>query len=265
MDIGEMMSIASEAAYLAGEVLQSKYLHVKDIREKTDITDLVTEADKEAEKVVRAYLEGVLDDKHSIVGEEGGGSATGRYVWYVDPLDGTANFAKGVPIFSVSVGMLDEGRFSVGAIYHPTEDVLYWGSVEVGAWINGRKLVPRYEAEIRGAYVGLGFPRRCTEGAKDAALIFQEYSVLHARKLRSIGSAALGLAWVAAGFLDVYFQPCLSMWDMAAGVALVLAVGGSVYIHKVDDTTYGVWASGNNDLYTAYAEIIPYLKEYVKV
>ncbi len=262
MDVGVVLSIAAEAAYLGGDVLLKKYLHVKDIREKTDITDLVTEADKEAEKVIRTFLSEKLSEEHSIVGEEGGGEATGDFVWYIDPLDGTANFAKGVPIFSVSVGVLRKGSMFAGAVFHPTENVLYWGGVNTPVWANGRRLYPSFETSIKGAYVGIGFPRRCTEEAKQAALMFQEYSSLHARKLRSIGSAALGLAWVSAGFLDVYFQPCLSMWDMAAGASLVLGVGGSVYLHQVDEKTYGIWASGNDQLFEEYVDIIPYLEQY---
>ncbi len=264
MTVEDIIVKAVDAAYIGGGVLMRKYMHLSSVEEKTDITDLVTDADKEAEKTIRDYLKD-LPHGHTIVGEEGGGDATGEYVWYIDPLDGTANYAKGVPLFSVSVGVLRGNSFFAGAIYHPTQDKLYWGSVKTGAFLGGRRLSPEYEKEIRGAYVGLGFPRRCTDDARDSALRFQDFSVLHARKLRSIGSAALGLAWVAAGFLDVYYQPCLSMWDMAAGAALVLAAGGSVYIHKVDDKgTFGIWASGG-DLYEQYKEIIPYLSLYEKV
>jgi len=266
MCIEDMLTYAIEAAYLAGDVLLKRYLHVHDIREKSDVTDLVTEADKEAESVVRNYLNRVLNGTDfSIVGEEEGGSTRGRYVWYVDPLDGTANFAKGIPIYAVSIGVLDSGKFYMGTIYHPTENILYWGSIKTGTWINGRRAYPKYETEVAKAYVGLGFPRRCTEEAKNASLLFQDYSALNARKFRSIGSAALGLAWVASGFLDMYFQPCLSMWDMAAGIALVLATGGSVYIDRVSATTFGVIATGSKKLYEEYIRHIPYFQRYEPV
>lgn len=266
MSIEDMITYAIEAAYLAGNVLLKKYLRVHDIKEKSDVTDLVTEADKEAESVVRNYLNEVLNGTDfSIVGEEEGGNTRGRYVWYVDPLDGTANFAKGIPIYAVSIGVLDNGKFYIGAIYHPTENMLYWGSVNTGTWLNGRRVYPQYEVEVSKAYVGLGFPRRCTEEAQNASLLFQDYSALNARKFRSIGSAALGLAWVASGFLDMYFQPCLSMWDMAAGIALVLATGRYVYIDRVDDTTFGVLAAGNEKLYEKYIRYIPYLQRYKPV
>lgn len=250
--------LALDAALVGAEYVHSRYMHVGNVSEKTDITDLVTDVDVGAERVIRGFLQEHLPENHAVVGEEFGGSVEGDadYLWFIDPIDGTANFAKGVPLFSVSVGVMDRDGFVAGAVVAPVLNQIIWGGREVGVFMNGKKAETSSESEFARAYVGIGFPRRCGEENMNVALKFQEYASLNARKMRSIGTAALGLAWVAVGLLDVYWQPCLNLWDAAAGAALILAAGGFVRMGITAENTWGIWASSNSVLFDTAREVI---------
>ncbi len=265
METRDIARLALNAALVGAEYVRGRYLHVGSVLEKTDVTDLVTDVDVGAEQVIREFLQVHLPSGHIVVGEEFGGSVRDDvdFLWFVDPIDGTANFAKGIPLFSVSVGVLSRDGFVAGAVVAPVLGQVIWGGRGIGVFMGGRSVRVSSERDFSKAYVGIGFPRRCGSGNMRVALKFQEYASTKARKMRSIGTAALGLAWVAAGLLDVYWQPCLNLWDAAAGAALILAAGGFVRMGITAPGTWGIWASSDAFLFDTAKEVIgPHLDGY---
>jgi myo-inositol-1(or 4)-monophosphatase len=195
---------------------------------KSEDINLVTEFDRRSEALVVSRLAAAFPDD-TIVGEEGSEVGGGRKngagrVWYVDPLDGTTNFAHGFPLFSVSIGLTVDGRAMVGVVEAPALGWSFSGAVGGGARWNGRGVVPSGVAEVKRALVVTGFPYARNPAQNNlpewAALIAA------AQGTRRLGSAALDLCFVACGWLDAYWERLLHPWDLVAGAAIVNAAGG---------------------------------------
>lgn len=215
----ETLAIAEEAARAAGALLLDKYGGEHAVHSKSTPTDLVSEADLAAERLIREILrERAPDD--GIVGEEGDdvASASGRQ-WVVDPLDGTINFLFGYPQWCVSIAC--EGV--AGAIYDPIRDELFTGGEGLPTALNGVAVEAPTRADLATALVATGFgydaEQRGEQGALAAAVLPR------CRDLRRGGSAALDLAWAAAGRVDAYFEHGVQRWDVAAGVLLCAGAG----------------------------------------
>jgi myo-inositol-1(or 4)-monophosphatase len=183
--------------------------------------DYLTETDAEVERLIAARLaESFPDD--DFFGEEGGGSF-GRDVWIVDPIDGTADFARGVPYFCVSIAFVRDGRTEVGVLYDPMHDELFAAQRGGGATLNGAPLKVSPITDIRQAVVELGWSSRVP---------FEGYAAVHARLhalgagVKQRGSGALGIASVAMGRQDAYCELHINAWDAAAAVLLVEEAGG---------------------------------------
>jgi myo-inositol-1(or 4)-monophosphatase len=189
--------------------------------------DVVTEADKASEAVIVAMLTKAFPD-HGILAEEGGGNhAESEYVWLVDPLDGTTNFAHGHPQFSVSIALQHAGSIVVGVVYDVMRDELFTAARGAGARLNGRPIRVSCTPALTYSLLATGFPYdRQTDPQNNldqfGDLLLRAQGVLHG------GSAALDLAAVAAGRLDGYWEFKLKPWDLAAGVMLVAEAGGCV-------------------------------------
>jgi myo-inositol-1(or 4)-monophosphatase len=183
--------------------------------------DVVTAMDREVERFIRAAIAARFPHDAVIGEEEGGGD--GEHLWLIDPIDGTANYARGLPRYCVSIGYLDRGVPTVGAIYDPSHDWLYSAARGEGAWRDGERLAVSPCAEMTAATVECGWSTR-RPAADYLALIGR---VLHAgAAMRRAGSGALGLADVASGVVEAYCELHINAWDCAAGIVLVREAGG---------------------------------------
>ena len=186
--------------------------------------DLVTEADQASEKLIVERLRAHFPT-HQIVAEEGGGVTTdSEYCWYVDPLDGTTNFAHGFPVFNVTLGLARKGEMVAGVVFDPTRQETFMAEKGAGAYMNGKRLHVSKTAQISGSLASTGFPSRKRQHNVNIHFYYQLAMASHG--VRRTGSAGVDLAWVAAGRQDYYWEFGLKPWDMAAGILLVTEAGG---------------------------------------
>jgi myo-inositol-1(or 4)-monophosphatase len=224
----DLLSVAVEAARAGGEVLTRLYGATDLGAEEKAKNDLVSRADRESEAAIVTRIRAAFPD-HSVLAEEGGrqpGAAPG-FEWVIDPLDGTANFLRGVPMFCVSIACLDSGRPAVAVVLDPLRDDLFVARRGGGARRGDRPLVLRDRPGLDGAFLATGFPFRA-HGALDAYLTIFRDVFLEARGIRRCGAAALDLAYTAAGVFDGFFEFRLAPWDVAAGSLLIQEAGGVI-------------------------------------
>jgi len=196
------------------------------VRTKSTSTDLVSEADERAEQAVVAYLR-ARRPHDGLVAEEGSASESSTgFRWLVDPLDGTINYLYGIPHWCVSVACADARGAIAGAVFDPIRGELFTAARGAGTQLGGRPIGASSVAELTGALVATGFSYDAGERAAQAAIVAKVAGSV--RDIRRAGSAALDLAWVAAGRLDAYFEVSRSAWDTAAGALLVREAGGDV-------------------------------------
>jgi myo-inositol-1(or 4)-monophosphatase len=223
-----LLDIATEAALSAGAVLQTYWGKLEDIQEKGRPGDLVTEADKAAEQAVLEVLHRHVPD-HPILAEESGklDGLDQDYLWAIDPLDGTTNYAHQYPFVAVSVGLLIRGIPQVGVVFDPVRQELFRAAKGLGATCNRRSIRVSATPDLSKSLLvtGFAYDRRQTPDNN-----YAEFSHLThlTQGVRRDGAAALDLAYVAAGRLDGYWERGLSIWDIAAGVVLVEEAGGQV-------------------------------------
>ena len=228
------VSPAAEIAREAGAKLREFYAQGVETEYKGDV-DLVTIADRTSEKLIRTRLAEVFPS-HGIYGEEGTRERLeSEYRWYVDPLDGTTNFAHGLPHFCVSMGMEhrpagtrpeDDGQMAAAIIYDPLRDELFAAERGKGAWLNGKPIHVSRTPVIAEALLATGFPSR-KRHANPNIHFYHEFT-LRSHGVRRAGSAALDLASVASGRLEAFWEFNLNPWDTSAGVLLVEEAGGRV-------------------------------------
>ncbi len=186
--------------------------------------DLVTEADRASERLVIERLRSHFPS-HSIVAEEGGGhTGSSEYCWYVDPLDGTTNFAHGFPMFNVTLALEQAGELIAGVIFDPTRNEMFSSERGSGAYLNNRRIRVSKAARIEDTLVATGFPSLKRHENVNVHFYYQLAMVTHG--VRRAGSAALDLAYVASGRLDGFWEFGLNPWDMAAGILLIAEAGG---------------------------------------
>jgi len=215
------LDFASELARDAGKLAHSAFgQSVTTLKGRHDV---VTAMDGEVERFIRAAIAARYPDD-ALIGEEEGGNG-GERVWIIDPIDGTANYARGIPHYCVSIGYVERGEPTVGVLYDPTHDWLYAAAHGEGAWRNGSRLAVSPCAEMTAATVECGWSTR-RSAADYAALVGR---VLNAGcAVRRAGSGALGLADVAGGRIEAYCELHINAWDCAAGIVLVREAGGLI-------------------------------------
>jgi len=220
------LAAAVRAAKLAGEVLMELRGKVT-VERKSGHRDLVTEADRRAEAAIRQVLAAAFPD-HGILGEETG-ATPGRddYRWIVDPLDGTTNYAHGMPLFATSIALERDGQLLVGVVHFPALNETYTAVRGRGAWRNGEPLRVSGETRLENALLVTGFPHDFGPG-KANNLDHLEALVPRSRGMRMLGTAATDLVYVASGVFDAYWDLDNAPWDVAAGVLLVEEAGGRV-------------------------------------
>ena len=185
--------------------------------------DVVTEMDREVERFIRKAIAGRYPDDSIIGEEEGGAAGAGERVWLIDPIDGTANYARGIPHYCVSIGYLERLVPTVGVLYDPSHDWLYSAARGEGASCNDARLAVSSCADLGAATVECGWSTRRTT-ADYVALVARVMAAGCA--MRRVGSGALGLADVAAGRSEAYCEMHINAWDCAAGILLVREAGG---------------------------------------
>ena len=190
--------------------------------------DFVTEADRRAERILRAELAKARPGFGFLMEESGAteGEDTRRR-WIVDPLDGTTNFLHGIPHFAISIGLEEDGAMVAGVVYEPLRDELFWAEKGVGCYLNRRRLRVSSRRRLADAVLATGIPFKGRAG-KHAFLATVERAIDNTAGIRRLGSAALDLAYVAAGRYDGFWEFGLSPWDVAAGIVLVREAGGFV-------------------------------------
>ena len=218
----------------AGEFQKSRFGSTIKIHKKGAI-DLVTEVDLEVERRFRAMIAERFPN-HAVLAEEMGesgpptalgASAGPRYRWVFDPLDGTSNYAHGIPIYCSTLALEIDGIATVGAVFDPSRNELFTAERGVGAWLNGERLQVSSTTSLSDAMLVTGFPYDVREKLDDYLALFGEY-LRNARAVRRLGSAAIDLCWVAAGRMDGFWERGLKAWDMMAGGLIVREAGGRV-------------------------------------
>ncbi|MCY1075550.1 inositol monophosphatase family protein [Archangium lansingense] len=227
--------IAEEGARLAGKVLAERFLGERTIEYKGGI-DLVTDADRAAEAAVLGFIRQRYPG-HAVLAEESGASQGSGLRWIVDPLDGTTNYAHRVPHFCVSVGVEGPGGVLAGAIYNPMLDELFSAARGEGATLNGRPLRASGCTELSQALLCTGFPYDVHQKPEGPMGLLRRF-IVRAQGIRRTGSAALDLAYVAAGRFDGFFEFGLKPWDVAAGSLLVQEAGGAMV--RIDGVPFQV-------------------------
>ena len=222
------LEIATEAALAAGSVLQSFCGKLEEIQEKGRSGDLVTEADKASEAVILEILGRHVPD-HGILAEESGklGDASSKYLWAIDPLDGTTNYAHQYPWAAVSIGLLIEGIPQIGVIFDPFHNELFRAAKGLGATRNRQPIAVSQISELSKSLLVTGFAYDRRETTDNNYAEFCHLTHL-TQGVRRSGSASLDLAQVACGRVDGCWERGLAPWDVAAGVLIVSEAGGQV-------------------------------------
>jgi myo-inositol-1(or 4)-monophosphatase len=223
----QFLSTAIEAVVRAGDLQIAKFGTGVQVRKKGAI-DLVTDVDVEVETMFRAMIAERFPD-HDVLAEELGAGANrgARHRWVFDPLDGTTNFAHGVPIFCASLALEIDGEAVVAAVYDPNRRELFTAEAGVGSWMNGEPLKVSANATVLESMLVTGFPYNIHQKADEFLKTFGEV-LKHARAVRRLGSAAIDICWVAAGRMDGFWEASLKPWDMRAAALMLEEAGGKV-------------------------------------
>ncbi|WMN58335.1 inositol-1-monophosphatase [Pseudoalteromonas xiamenensis] len=224
-----MLNIAVRAARNAGKVILRACEDLSKVEaSQKGSNDFVTNVDKDAEAVIRETILKAYPN-HSIVGEELGQieGTDADYLWVIDPLDGTTNFIKGIPHFAVSIALKVKGRVEQAVVYDPVRSELFTASRGQGAQLNSKRLRVTNANDLSGTVLATGFPFK-NKHHMDAYLDAFKALFVHTADIRRAGSAALDMAYVAAGRVDGFYEIGLKPWDTAAGELLVKEAGGMI-------------------------------------
>jgi myo-inositol-1(or 4)-monophosphatase len=255
-----MLNMALRAARKAGEIIERALERVDLIPiEEKGRNDFVSEVDKKAEQEVIYHLKKAYPD-HSFLGEESGRSANkSDYLWIIDPLDGTTNFLHGIPHFSVSIACVYKGNLQHAVVYDPVKREEFTASRGKGAMLNGRRIRVSARKNLDGALIGTGVPFNgfALENI-DAYLACLKEIAGQTAGIRRAGSAALDLAYVAAGRFDGFWEMNLKEWDIAAGVLLVKEAGGMLSDFKGgnDYLDYGHVVCANPKVFKPLLQVV---------
>jgi myo-inositol-1(or 4)-monophosphatase len=221
------VDLAVEAARLGAAILLKHWEHLgKEDADLKSRNDWVSRADRESEAAIVSLIREHCPND-AVLGEEGGISAEGTSgrTWIIDPLDGTSNYLQHFPVWSVSIGLKTGDEITAGVVHEPLRDLFFTAERGAGAFRNGVRMRVSNQEAIEGAFLATGFPFRAQQFVAVYSKIFQEVITI-AKGVRRAGSAAIDLAYTAAGIFDGFFELHLSPWDVAAGSLLVTEAGG---------------------------------------
>jgi myo-inositol-1(or 4)-monophosphatase len=238
MDPAAILPEAERIAREAGELLLGYVGRSLEV-ERKGVVDLVTEADRASEERIVAEVRRVFPD-HAILAEEGGRQGAGSGpLWVIDPLDGTTNFANGLPIWSVSIALMEDGVPVVGVVLDPSRGECFTAARGGGAFRNGERISVSGCDDLDRAVLVTGFPYDVRTSPVNNLDHFANFART-ARAVRRLGSAAIDLCWVAAGRFDGFWELKLKPWDLAAGVLLVEEAGGR--LARFDGSAFDVFS-----------------------
>ena len=260
------LATAVEAVLRAGDIQMARLGAPIEVSKKGAI-DLVTEVDLAVERMFRAMIAERFPD-HTVLAEELGlaGQRQGRCCWIFDPLDGTTNYAHGLPIFASSLALEIDGVVTVGTIYDPTRRELFTATLGGGAYLNGVPMRVSSTATLIDALLVTGFPYTVHQSSEELVSLFAAF-LSEAQAVRRLGSAALDLCYVAAGRMDAFWEQHLKPWDMAAGALMLAEAGGRISALNGGpfDLRDGQLMASNGVIHDALLEIVRRWRERLAI
>ncbi|HEX5007502.1 MAG TPA: inositol monophosphatase family protein [Hyphomonadaceae bacterium] len=251
------VTVMMDAARAAGRRLIRDFGEVENLQvSRKGPSDFVSAADQKAEEIIRKSLEKTRPGYGFLLEEGGevkGSDKTHRFI--IDPLDGTLNFLHGIPHFAVSIALERDGKLRAGVVFDPMRNEMFWAEEGAGAWLENKRLRVASRKKLAEAVVTTGIPQLGVDGAEK---FLDELTAVRAEvaAVRRFGSAALDLAWVAAGRFDGFWERGLSAWDIAAGFVLVQEAGGMILGLDRKDAIKGSFVASNTSLAQKLAERI---------
>ncbi len=247
--------LAVSVAHRAGRLLDRNLLGRRTIEHKSGFGNLVTEMDRASEELIVRAIRRTFPD-HAIVAEESGRHEGAGGRWFVDPLDGTMNYAHGLPMYAVSIAFEREGRMEGGVVYHPALDELWWARRGRGAWRNRRRVRVSRTARLSEAFLCTGFPYAMAPKVEN--LRYWDAFIRRASAVRRVGSASLDLCYTAGGIYDGFWEFHLGPWDIAAGLLLCEEAGAKVsnYTGRPVDLFRGEVVAANPRLHQAMLAVL---------
>ena len=241
----------------AGELIKDAFGKTHSVEFKTNELNLVTETDKASEKLITNFIRKKYPS-HGILAEEGSElNKNAEYLWVIDPLDGTTNFALGLPIFAVSIGLQKNGETIAGVVYDINRDLIYSAEKNSGSFANGKKINVSKNDNLNYSMIVTGFPYNIKENPDKAYERFIAF-LKQARAIRRLGSAAIDFCYVANGVFDGFWEVFLHPWDICAGKLIVEEAGGIVTDfdgNKIDIYSKRILVS-NNRIHKKMIEIL---------
>jgi len=226
-----LKSTLIKATEAGARVLQHFFNGKFSVSSKSMINDLVTEADIASEKAIIATIKKAFPE-HFILSEEAGElKMDSEYKWFIDPIDGTVNFANGIPLCCVSIGLEKAGEMILGAVYNPIINEFFFAEKNDGATLNDKKIKVSDKAEVATSCLVTGFPYSYLDLPNGPLQVFERL-IRKGIPVRRLGSAAIDLCWVAAGRFDGFYEHKLQAWDSAAGSLIVTEAGGKISDHE---------------------------------
>lgn len=222
----EALEVASQAAEEAGSLLSKHMYGQLKLEQKEGRANLVTDVDVMAEKVVIGVLQAEYPDFNILSEESPAVARESQFTWVIDPLDGTNNYVHGVPFICVSIGLALGREVVLGVIYDPVRKELFTAREAHGAWLNGTPISVAQRRTTGEAFLGVDLGYDAEKGRAMLEFLMAPWPEVGGYRL--MGSAALGLTYVACGRLDAYIHPCLYPWDVAAAISLVNEAGGKI-------------------------------------
>ena len=223
----DLREVLLDATKEAGKIILQYFDGIFKIDHKDGINNLVTEVDKLSEdKIIKVIRKSF--PTHSIISEEVGEMMKpSDYQWIIDPIDGTVNFAHGIPICCVSIGVLHNNELILGTVYNPMMNELFFAEKGKGATLNGQPIKVSAKSNFKTAFLVTGFPYNWPESEQHPIKVFEKL-ILEGLPIRRLGSAAIDLCWVACGRFDGFWEYNLQAWDVAAGYLIVQEAGGTI-------------------------------------
>lgn len=238
-NIQELLEVAKEAAFEAGRVHMHSFCKAKTIETKSNDYDLVTNVDKQAEEVILSVIKGHYPE-HGFLAEEGGvgGNPDSDYLWIIDPLDGTTNYAHNFPHFCSSVGLYYKGKPYVGVVYDAFKEEMFFAAEGIGAFMNGIAIQVSSTSDLSRSLLATGFPYDKDSVLEENLGYFKKF--LKKATVRRPGAAALDLCYLACGRLDGFWELNLKPWDVAASHCIILQAGGKVTNFNSEEFDYNI-------------------------
>lgn len=251
-----MLAFARDVALRAGHLLREGLDKPHEVRFKGAI-DLVTEMDVAAEQLILGAIHGRYPDHEVLAEESGAGAPTSSgYKWVVDPLDGTTNYAHGLPLYCVSIGLEKDGEPLLGVIYAPSLGEMYAAERGGGATLNDKRIRVSDTTDVGRGLLVTGFPADVRDKGTNVEHFISV--IREAQAVRRLGSAAIDMAWVASGRFDGFWEPRLSPWDMCAGCVIVEEAGGRVT--RYDGSKFSIYGrevlASNGHLHAAMMDVL---------